>query len=1065
MALRFPLSRTFLALAVFALWISTCDRPAQAQTTADLSLDMRLIGAAPQVGFQFTLDGSVGNSGPDGATNVTTDIEVPGDLDIRAIRSTMLYQLISNGPDWIIRFSSSSLAPGQGASFQIDFRPTLPGKNKLLGDVVSDIPDPAPASNQSSVVFEVRSAPVYDLALTMQSSSCVFARDLGPCSFVLTLANTGPETAPAITLVDSIPPGMTVLSVTLEGSGSWDLVGSTVMVYLDSIPAGVTNAIKIEVDAPVDGWFDNTATVSALGVDVDPTNDSASIEGIVLPPPDYVVNTTDDVDDGSCDSVHCSLREALNAANLNPNRDIIAFRIPGIGPHTIQPTTAFPQIQSSVAIDGWYQPGFCEEPLVAIDGSVAPGSGFGLLLNRGDSLLRGLAIHSFRTTPVASGAGAGHVIEGCRFGTDVTGTLWLPNAAEVRVTDNGDRVGGPHPWQRCVFTGNGGNSGWGLFASGSGLPSASGLTIENSHFGTDISGTLDFGVADAAIRCQSLSRAVIRNNLVAASGGGDPDPRNHQAGIDVVGTFQGTILIEGNRIGTDASGMVAMGNANGGISISGSGTYSGIPFYRIANNLISGNQTAGIQLSLGNGEVVGNLIGVDAMGLGALPNQGPGILLAASGITVGGSSAADRNVLSGNATSGIEISGSTVSSVAVIGNHIGVGIDGVTPVGNGPTGATTGSGIRVFGATQCQIGGTQPGEGNLIASNSGDGIQVLGSASGLVIEGNSIGVDGSGTIPLPNAASGISIFSGPTSVTIGGPSAAAANRIAHNLGHGILLGQSTSDLTIRGNSIFANALDGLRLGDPTIQRVQILANGFRNNGGLGIELLPVGPNPADALDADSGPNGGQNAPHLISASVVGAGDLHLAGSLMSSPSTSFTLRFYGLDACDPSGFGEGWTFLDSTVVTTDSAGVATVDLIVSSTAFSTLPLEITATAEGSDRATSEFSNCVAVVNPTGVSGPTPRIDSVALGPNVPNPFNPRTTLSFDLPRSAQVNLTIYDLAGRRVIALVQGIRPAGHNTVRWDGLDQSGRAVASGVYLANLRVSSQNLTRRMVLLR
>jgi len=76
----------------------------------------------------------------------------------------------------------------------------------------------------------------------------------------------------------------------------------------------------------------------------------------------------------------------------------------------------------------------------------------------------------------------------------------------------------------------------------------------------------------------------------------------------------------------------------------------------------------------------------------------------------------------------------------------------------------------------------------------------------------------------------------------------------------------------------------------------------------------------------------------------------------------------------------------------------------------------------------------------------------ALSQNYPNPFNPSTTVAVDLPVTARVRLSIFDALGRDVRLLVDGIRPAGRHTVTWDGRDQSGSGVASGIYLMRIAV-------------
>jgi hypothetical protein len=90
---------------------------------------------------------------------------------------------------------------------------------------------------------------------------------------------------------------------------------------------------------------------------------------------------------------------------------------------------------------------------------------------------------------------------------------------------------------------------------------------------------------------------------------------------------------------------------------------------------------------------------------------------------------------------------------------------------------------------------------------------------------------------------------------------------------------------------------------------------------------------------------------------------------------------------------------------------------------------------------------------------------VTLRQNVPNPFNPATSISFDLPEAAKVALKIYNILGQEIRRLVDGTRPAGHHTVQWDGNNKQGRAVASGVYLYQLQTGSVVKTRKMVLVR
>jgi hypothetical protein len=89
----------------------------------------------------------------------------------------------------------------------------------------------------------------------------------------------------------------------------------------------------------------------------------------------------------------------------------------------------------------------------------------------------------------------------------------------------------------------------------------------------------------------------------------------------------------------------------------------------------------------------------------------------------------------------------------------------------------------------------------------------------------------------------------------------------------------------------------------------------------------------------------------------------------------------------------------------------------------------------------------------------------ALYPNYPNPFNPSTTIRFSLAQAGEAELSIYDLLGQQVATLVRGPQEAGIHTLQWDGRDDRGRELASGVYLCRLRAGAQVETHRLLLLR
>ena len=88
-----------------------------------------------------------------------------------------------------------------------------------------------------------------------------------------------------------------------------------------------------------------------------------------------------------------------------------------------------------------------------------------------------------------------------------------------------------------------------------------------------------------------------------------------------------------------------------------------------------------------------------------------------------------------------------------------------------------------------------------------------------------------------------------------------------------------------------------------------------------------------------------------------------------------------------------------------------------------------------------------------------------LAPNVPNPFNPSTTIPYDLPRDGDINLTVYNMVGQKVKTLVNCPATAGHHVAEWDGRDENGRQVSSGVYLLHLKARGATVTRKILLLK
>ncbi|MBM3308489.1 MAG: T9SS type A sorting domain-containing protein, partial [Candidatus Eisenbacteria bacterium] len=100
-----------------------------------------------------------------------------------------------------------------------------------------------------------------------------------------------------------------------------------------------------------------------------------------------------------------------------------------------------------------------------------------------------------------------------------------------------------------------------------------------------------------------------------------------------------------------------------------------------------------------------------------------------------------------------------------------------------------------------------------------------------------------------------------------------------------------------------------------------------------------------------------------------------------------------------------------------------------------------------------------------VGVPDGELVGASLHQNVPNPFNPATRIAFDLPRPGQVEVVIYNLAGREVRAIFSGELPAGAHSVTWDGRTSDGSVAASGTYWYQLRTPDGRTSRSMVLLK
>ena len=556
-----------------------------------------------------------------------------------------------------------------------------------------------------------------------------------------------------------------------------------------------------------------------------------------------------------------------------------------------------------------------------------------------------------------------NVVQGNFIGTNLAGTTALPNARSGMIIFDGatnNTVGGTASGAANVISGN---ATQGIFIGGTGTPGSSGTgtgtasnVVQGNLIGTNFSGTAAIGNSNGIIVFNSPNNTIggsssLARNVISG---------NTAAGIFVQGAESSNNTIVGNFVGIDISGNPRVPNSGNGIAIvsSASGNI-------IQGNTVSGNNVNGIIIASGvatiNNQIRGNRIGTNASGTAAVANTFSGIDISTPGNIVGGTTPADRNVISGNQGSGLTISG---ANNVVQGNYIGTNASGNVAIKN------SGGGVSIFApASNNFIGGSGSGQRNVISGNETVGLSIQsagavpGPASGNRIQGNYIGVAADGVTPLGNTAGsqlgwGIAILRLASNNVIGGAAPNEGNIVAHNAGPGLAIttggtpAGSTSGNQIRGNAFFSN-------------------------GGLAIDLEQDGVTQNDTNDSDNGPNGFQNFPLLNSANSV-AGQTAIGGTLNSVPNTAFTVEFFSNAACDASGNGEGQTFIGTSTVTTNAAGNVT---IVSNFAVALSSGQfVTATATNkTTNDTSEFSPCVAVTSDDAFPLITGRVTG---GPNL-----------------------------------------------------------------------------------
>jgi CSLREA domain-containing protein len=541
-------------------------------------------------------------------------------------------------------------------------------------------------------------------------------------------------------------------------------------------------------------------------------------------------------------------------------------------------------------------------------------------------------------------------IQGNHIGTDANGSSDLGNSdrgIHASSSSGGSLIGGTDPAARNVISGND--------VSGVELTGGTGNIVQGNYIGADATGTAALPNSDLGL--------VINGSANNTVGGGAPGAGNvisANGGFGGLSIFNATgNVVQGNRIGTDASGTADLGNAGDGVFVSASNNTIGgtAPGER---NIISGNGVSGVFIQGGSSDnqVLGNYIGTDASGTADLGNSLNGVSINGANNTVGGAAAGAGNLISGNDDKGVSIVG---TGNTVQGNLIGTDASGAGDLGNAQDGVFIGS----SGNT---VGGTSVGARNVISGNDNHGVFLFGGgASGNLIQGNLVGTDVTGSVALGNAQNGVHLNNASNN-TVGGATAAARNVISGNTQHGVHLFMGSSNNTVQGNYIGLDASGSAALGNNVGIIIDggggtgnlLRGNNISDNSGLGIDLNGDGVTPNDAGDGDAGANNLQNFPVLNNATHSG-GNTVIDGTLNSAPNTQFTLEFFNGGQCDPSGHGEGKVTMGTILVTTDGGG--NVGFNATFPGLIALGQFITATATDPAGNTSEFSQCRQVISP------------------------------------------------------------------------------------------------------
>ncbi|MBL7995185.1 VCBS repeat-containing protein, partial [bacterium] len=690
----------------------------------------------------------------------------------------------------------------------------------------------------------------------------------------------GPPTAP-----ENVIATAGVNSVILKWNRSQN---SSVMRYV--IYGGVEPGMTDSLAAATGGTPDTSKTITGL------TNGQVYYFTIrAIDPNGYMSNLSDEVSakpsatpgrlfvTTASYSGPGSLTEAISEANLLSQADTITFQISSGS--TITAYSALPAITGDfTVIDGDLNSDGIPDILIKEN----DGYSNVLTITSSNNVIRGLVIGSDMSTGggghaiVISGSNAhDNVIVGNYIGTDLTGMASGTDGYGIRIEN-----GAHHNWigdgtmaGRNIISANNSD---GIYIDGSGASCDHNKFLGN-FIGIKADGVSELQNYGAGIHFYFKANYNQIGN--ATTGGRNIVSGNWGAGIylqdDYGGHLEGNQIL-GNYIGTDQTGLTAIGNRGSGIYLEGYNGGGEVTASSVINTQIGNGNNEGMNVISGNGYEVEhgihirthqaygntinkNYIGVGSDGVTPLSNASFGIYADQTRLnTISNNIIAQNNVsgiylyystemtitgnvISGNQNNGIQFYYS--SNNTLLGNHIGTDAAGTSAMAN------SGFGISIeYVSNDNQIGDGTPSGRNIISGNNSGGIRIWNDynpVSGNKIYGNYIGTDISGNAAIPNSGRGVILEDYATSNEIGGLTPGQGNVISGNFDNAIYIGSSYptgggSDwnkvngniigLGADGSTVLSNSGDGI-YAEGIVRYMEIMRNIISGNNGHGISIF------------------------------------------------------------------------------------------------------------------------------------------------------------------------------------------------------------------------------------